>query len=258
MSDFEMIVNELSKIESVKAIALSGSASTDCKDELSDYDIYIYTDNEIDLNLRKEIAAKYSKDSELNNRYWETGDEMIIKDEGKIIDIMYRNPNWIEGMIENVWSKHYASVGYTTCFLHNVKSSKILYDKDGWFLELQKKVSTAYPQILADNIIEKNLPLLKEKKYSSFYDQIKKAIERKDYVSLNHRITAFFASYFDVLFALNKIFHPGEKRLVQYVRSKCGTIPANFEQDVNAVLCASEELVLAKINVLLMHLYEVV
>lgn len=258
MTDFDKIVNEFSTVDSVKAILLAGSRTSGNGDKLSDYDLYVYTDKTVDLGFRKDIAKKYSKDSELDNKFFEDGDEMILEDNGCVLDIMYRSPDWIEGMIENVWVKHYASMGYTTCFLHNVNTSKILYEEGGWFSALQEKIGTGYPQDLADNIIRKNLPMLKEKKYSSYYDQIKKAIERKDYLSLNHRISAFFSSYFDVLFALNKVFHPGEKRLVEYAKKNCTTIPEDFEKDVNAVLCADYDLILQKLNVLLLHLYEVV
>lgn len=258
VSDFDKIINEFSQIETVSAIVLGGSSSSGCADERSDKDVYIYSQAPVHIEVRTCIAQKYSKDSELDNKFFEDGDEMILNDDETTLDLMYRNPQWIEGMIDNVWEKHYASMGYTTCFLHNVASSKILHDPQGWFASLQKKISGEYPQELIDNILKKNLPMLKEKKYSSYYDQIKKALERKDYVSLNHRISAFFASYFDVLFALNKMFHPGEKRLVQYVLNKCQIIPTDFEKDVNAVLCTDNELLLQKLNILLLHLYEVI
>lgn len=48
-------------------------------------------------------------------------------------------------------------------------------------------------------------------KLPSYDRQIKKAQERGDIVSVNHRITAFLESYFDVIFALNRQTHPGEK-----------------------------------------------
>jgi len=50
--------------------------------------------------------------------------------------------------------------------------------------------------------------------YNSYFILLK-AIKRKDKVNLGNRVTAFMDSYFDVIFALNEVTHPGEKRLVQ-------------------------------------------
>ena len=68
------------------------------------------------------------------------------------------------------------------------------------------------------------------------YDlQIAKAIARNDRVSVNHRTAAFLESYFDIIFALNKLTHPGEKRMVQYAKEKAEILPVNFEENLDCL-----------------------
>ena len=55
----------------------------------------------------------------------------------------------------------------------------------------------------------------------SFDSQIEKAENRKDFVSVNHRVTEFLASYFDIIFALNEMTHPGEKRMQSICSKEC-------------------------------------
>lgn len=235
MENISQIIDEFKKIENVKAIVLSGSRTAKSSDEISDYDIYIYSDTEINLDERTRIAKIFSDTYEINNQFFGAGDEWILRNSDIQIDVMYRTREWIENCVENTWVKHYPSVGYSTCFIFNIKYSQIIFDTDNWYKNLQEKVSSEYPDELSKNIIKNNLPLLKNKISASFYEQIDKAIKRKDYVSLNHRISAFVASYFDVLFAVNKVLHPGEKRLVQYTKIHCSKIPENFEQDINNI-----------------------
>ena len=63
--------------------------------------------------------------------------------------------------------------------------------------------------------------------------QIIKSVQRNDFVRINHRITEFLASYFDLLFAINEVTHPGEKRLVQLCNKQCKILPENFEENLN-------------------------
>ena len=63
--------------------------------------------------------------------------------------------------------------------------------------------------------------------------QIIKVVQRNDFVSINHRITEFLASYFDLLFTINEVTHPGEKRLVQLCNKQCKILPENFEENLN-------------------------
>ena len=78
--------------------------------------------------------------------------------------------------------------------------------------------------------------LMIDKPFASYYEQIKKGINRNDTVSINHRIAAFLASYFDVIFAMNELLHPGEKRLIKYASDNCKNLPKDFEKNINILI----------------------
>jgi hypothetical protein len=66
---------------------------------------------------------------------------------------------------------------------------------------------------------------------SCYLQQIRAAIARQDPVSLNHRVAAWLSSYFDILFAINGQFHPGEKRLLIYAE-ELTNLPRNAVMDI--------------------------
>ncbi|MDE7178128.1 MAG: DUF4037 domain-containing protein [Lachnospiraceae bacterium] len=170
---------------------------------------------------------------EIGNSFWELEDDCTLKD-GVDIDILYRNLEDFSRDIHSVVEKHIAHNGYTTCMWHNLIHSRILYDKNGKLTTLQNKYNVPYPDGLKDNIIKQNLRLLRGNLPS--YDlKIKKAIIRKDWVSVNHRTAAFLESYFDIIFALNKLTHPGEKRMLQYAKEQAEILPVNFEENLNCL-----------------------
>lgn len=229
--DFQNFIEEFSKISIVESIALGGSYVNSNVDDFSDYDIYIYTTETIPLITRETIFEKYCHRLQMNNQYWELGDEAILDDSGTHIDVMYRNLVTFENSVKEVVLTHQSHNGYTTCMWNNLLKCKVLFDRNNLLNDMKDRYNIAYPKELKENIINHNLTLLTGKLFS--YDvQIKKAIARKDIISINHRITEFLASYFDIIFALNELTHAGEKRLISVCKSTCKILPNNFEKNI--------------------------
>ncbi|ULQ58909.1 nucleotidyltransferase domain-containing protein [Brucepastera parasyntrophica] len=234
MDVLQDIINDFSVLDEVEAFALGGSRSTGEADEKSDYDVYIYVTEEVSEKKRQTILEKYCSVMEIGNKYWETEDNCTLT-AGIDIDLIYRSLDDFAGGISRTVDSFEAGTGYTTCMWHNLLTSEIKYDRNGRLSALKEKYTVPYPEQLKTNIIRKNMNLLSGVLPS--YDlQIKKAIVRNDIVSVNHRTAAFLASYFDVIFAANKMTHPGEKRLISICEEKCKILPEDFRPNLEALL----------------------
>ena len=222
----------------VEAIALGGSRAGDHFDEKSDYDIYLYITSPIPENIRQEIFASCCSCVEIGNHFWEYEDNGTLLD-GIDFDILYRDLNDFTAGVASVVEQYEAHNGYTTCMWHNLRTCKILYDRDGRLTAAQQRFLVPYPPALKANIIERNHKLLTGS-FPCYQDQIKKAAARGDLVSINHRVAAFLESYFDILFALNERTHPGEKRLIKLCLEQCPILPDHFEKNLTALLQGNE------------------
>ena len=229
----EQLFKELSLLEEVEAIALGGSRAGENYDEKSDYDVYLYVNSPISEEKRKNILQKFCSYMEIGNSFWEYEDNCVLNN-GIEIDILYRDMKDFMKGIERVVAEYHPSNSYTTCMWHNLITCKILYDKNGTLKKYKNKYTINYPKQLKENIIKRQLELI-DSSMPAYPNQIKKAILRKDFVSINHRITEFLASYFDLLFAINEITHPGEKRLIQLCKKQCKILPENFEENLNSL-----------------------
>lgn len=232
------VAHAFARLPEVEAVAVAGSLTSSAADARSDIDLYVYTSKEVPLDARRLIAGTRGGQVELDNRFFEPGDEWVDRLTGTHVDVMFRDVGWIEAALARVLDRHEASVGYTTCLWHSVLSATPLTDPAGWLARLQEKARQPYPEPLRRAIVARNHPLLR-RNLSSFLAQLELAIDRNDRVSANHRTAAILASVFDILFAVNRLPHPGEKRLLELVVKRCPKRPPTLAAQVESALASA-------------------
>jgi hypothetical protein len=192
----------------------------------------------ISVEARRNVFEDLFDYIEVNNQFWETEDDGYLREGHIPVEIIYRDINFVARNLQSKLEQFQADVGYTTCIWANFIGSQILFDRNGVLRSLQNTYQISYPPALKMNIIRKNYPLLTGQ-IPAYYHQIEKALKRGDIISVNHRVAAFFASYFDIIFALNEMPHPGEKKLLQIVKERCIKIPSDWEENIREVLIHS-------------------
>lgn len=251
MSLAQRIAERFAQLPQVEAVSLTGSLNSGVADDESDIDLYIFVHAEVPVSERRAAATPYADGAEFDNRYWGTADSWHDRDTGIRIEAIYWWTDWIEDQVERVLHQHEASTGYSTAFLYSLNRGRILFDRNGWLHPLQAEAQQPYPDDLRRAIIAKNQPTLRNI-HSSYLHQITAALKRDDLVSLNHRIAALLAGYFDELFAINRQMHPGEKRLLRYAEMLCPKRPPQMREQVEGLIksTASGE-VPARVNALI-------
>jgi hypothetical protein len=224
-------------LPAVVAVALAGSRTGPLTDDRSDIDLYVYAREPIPAASRIAIMHQFTDHGGIDERFWEPGDEWIEARTGQGVDIIYRTPRGIEEALDRMLVQYRASIGYSTALWYNVLTSTPLQDRSEWFRGLQAWANRPYPAELRRAIIAKNHPILRGI-MSSLLHQLESAVLRRDLVSVNHRVTAILASYFDIVFAVNERPHPGEKRLVEHVLASCAKVPPDMQHHIVDVLGA--------------------
>lgn len=223
-------------------MALGGSRGSGpgAFDSASDIDLYVYTRGDVPLAARRTLVERAggARETNIGLEYWGPGDEWLHAPTGIEIDIVYFDARWMEEQIGRVVEQHQASLGYSTCFWHTVRQSIVFHDPKGWFAGLQARCQVPYPEPLRRNIVALNHPVLRGI-IPSYATQLAKAAKRGDLISLNHRLAALFASYFDIVLAVNRQLHPGEKRLVEFTVNNCARLPAAMEVETEDLLQAT-------------------
>lgn len=231
------VVQYLASSPGVAAVALVGSHTSSAAESDSDYDLFVYVDGEL-RELRSRMADELADAAEwrsIHESAFGDGDVWRLQDGGAWVDLMYWTTAWGEAQLRRVLVEHAASMGYSTAFWRSIRDAQPLYERDAWHAGLQQQARQPYPEALRRNIVRLNRPYLREHRFS-FRQQTAKAIERHDLVSVNHRVATWLASYFDIIFAINRVLHPGEKRLLDFVGRECQAVPDRMPTSVERLV----------------------
>lgn len=150
---------QLQELPQVEAIALGGSRASGLHDARSDYDVYLYCTAPIDEEARRALLARYCTVMEIGNHYWEYEDNCTFRD-GVDLDLLHRDLDGFAADVRRVVEGHEASLGYTTCMWHNLRTCKVVFDRHSRLEALQRRFDVPYPDALRDAIIHANMPLL--------------------------------------------------------------------------------------------------
>lgn len=235
-STLQVIVDYYTAHPEVTAIALGGSHASRQADERSDYDVYLFTTAPIGHQTRRDLALRFDESPEIGNSWW--GDDDAWSDGAAGYEVMYWDSADFEQGLRRVIEEHQPSLGYSTSFWFTMRNAFPLYDRDGWLSRMKSLAETPYPEELRRAIVDFNAPLLR-RIHASYRHQIALAVGRNDPVSVNHRIAALLASVFDIVFALSRTLHPGEKRQLAWIATLGEQVPATLDRRVRGLLAAA-------------------
>lgn len=231
------VVQYLASSPAVAAVAIVGSYARGAAESDSAYDLFVYVDGEL-RELRSRMADQLADAAEwrsIHESAFGDGDVWRLRDGGYWLDLMCWPTAWGEAQLRRVLVDQTASMGYSTAFWRSIRDAQSLYERDAWHAGLQQQARQPYPEALRRNIVRLNRPYLREHRFS-FRHQTAKAIERHDLISVNHRVAAWLASYFDIIFAINCVLHPGEKRLRDFVARECQAVPDRMATSVERLV----------------------
>ena len=174
----------------------------------------------------------------VDDKIWGRHDDFRTPD-GLLVDIAWWTVDWFESQLRRTVDDCVPLAGYSTVWWHQLLNATPVADPTGWYSALRLRYEVPYPDRLRARIVALSMRAMQKHSFS-YVHQLELAAARHDPISLNHRVSAFLASYFDALFALNRVTHPGEKRLIAYALARCTTLPDGFPREVEALLGAKE------------------
>ncbi|MCA9834893.1 MAG: DUF4037 domain-containing protein [Thermomicrobiales bacterium] len=229
------LIAQLSKLPEVEAIAIGGSQASGRATPGSDVDLYVLTADAIPTNVRRGIANELADDPaeiEIANPYW--GDEDGYAIDGVWHDIVFFDSGWFLDEIARATVRHEAREGYSTSFVFTLVNMQPIFDPMA-IVTTAKAMLPEYPGALTTAIIARNFPVACGI-HASYRNQIARAVALNDAVALNHRVAAFLACVFDIAFASLRMWHPGEKRQLQYLDARRDDLPAGFTGAIRRVV----------------------
>jgi predicted nucleotidyltransferase len=226
----QQVVAAMADLPGIATIALGGSTAAGLADADSDFDVYIY--------YRQPLAAPADRAARLRPLADVGTLEVDIPTFGledhlhmraKLIELVYLDLDRLSADARQAYGQGLSSEGYTTALLYILACSPLLHDLTGEVTALQAQLQAGYPEPTRARLLRENPELLRY-----FLELLRISQRRGDLLYVQHMRYSLQMVFFNLLFALNRLYHPGGKRLLRHAQ-RCGIQPAHLPERWNDI-----------------------
>lgn len=202
------------QIPGVIAIAQGGSVNAGLADASSDRDFHVYWEPPLAPAAERAVRLAALADPGCvwpgeGMTSWLLEDHFAVA--GQLIELIYIRVADVAAEVEAAYRDGFAEEGFTTgrlfCFAHD----RIVHDPAGSLGAQQSRLTASYPEALRRAILRRQCTRL-----ALYIGQLRTGQQRGDLLYAQQIRTKLQNVYFDLLFAVNRFYHPGEKRLLIY------------------------------------------
>lgn len=227
------LASALIELPGIRAVFIGGSRATGAADETSDTDLYaLYRGGAPSGASRAQALAPLADEGRVREETaWGIEDHLSI--DGRSVEVVYLDVDALG--VEAFYGVGAEPSGYTTAFLHTLARGLTLADPDGELAAIQARLGT-YPEATRARILAQA-----PRELAEYVATLSKAQRRGDWTGVTNRRAAFQAAWFDLLFAVNRVYHPGEKRLLTHAATCAVGVDELTERWTVASLAAADD-----------------
>jgi Domain of unknown function (DUF4037) len=212
------------QIPGVRAISLGGSLASGMADALSDIDLHVYWRAPLaGLAARHALLASVADPGEPLREIGDWGLEDHLVSGGRPAELVYVELGDYEAQIERAYRDGLGDEGFATSALSFAAGGVALEDPRGELAAIQARLAT-YPEVTRRRLLADMPRLLR-----AYLGQLEKAQRRGDLLFAQHRRYTLQMVFFNLLFAINRRYHPGEKRLLEHAE-RCAARPERLRE----------------------------
>lgn len=201
-------------IPGVVAVSLGGSFAFGMADEWSDIDLHVYWRAPLASDAeRAAVLATVADPGSIRAGIHDWGLEDHFAIQGRLAELVYVHLDDLAESVDTAYDAGLGDEGFATAQLTYVAASRVLHDREGALAALRARLAI-YPEATRRRLLA-SLPNL----LNVYLEQLRKAQARGDLLYVQHRRYTLQMVFFNLLFALNRRYHPGEKRLLLHTET---------------------------------------
>ena len=208
------IVTAIADLSGIAAITLGGSTAAGFADASSDLDVYVF--------YHKPLAAVTDRAVRLRSLADEGTLEVGIPSFGledplhvqqTLIELIYLDLDRLSVEAKQAYGQGLSSEGYTTALLNILVRGQVFHDATGEVTALHARLQAGYPEPTRARLLREYPEVLRY-----YLELLRISQQRDDLLFVQQMRYSAQMIFFNLLFALNRQYHPGGKRLLIHAR----------------------------------------